>query len=95
MNLNLKHTQSNMIKQVKLGFSWTTLFFGGLPALFRGDLKWFLIMWIISVATLGLAWLVFPFVYNKVYIKGLLEKGYVPADDFSKIQLQSAAIISD
>lgn len=64
------------VKIVKDGFSWTTLFFGVLVPLFRGDFKWFLIMLIGSMCTFGLAWLVFPFIYNKYYIEDLIANGY-------------------
>ncbi|MBS4196436.1 DUF2628 domain-containing protein [Lederbergia citri] len=89
-------------KEVKIGFSWTTFFFGFFPALFRGDLKWAAIMFIISAAvgafTFGLgAWIpgiVFSFVYNKIYIKELIEKGYQPANDETRNLLESNQIIS-
>jgi len=93
MKLTLKHNQTGVVKQVTLGFSWTTFLFGGFVPLFRGDLKWFLIMFIVSIVTAGLGWFVFPFIYNKIYIKGLIEKGYVPGDDFSKNQLQANGIV--
>ena len=83
MRINLKHP-SGYVKQCNGGFSWTTLFFGFLPALFRGDIKWALIMFILAWVTCGISWLVFPFIYNGLYIKDLLEKGYTPADEFSK-----------
>ena len=92
MKINLKHNQTGVSKQVKLGFSWTILFFGGFVPLFRGDLKWFAIMWLFSILTAGLAWLVFPFIYNRKYIEGLMEKGYVPADYYTKSQLQAKGI---
>nr|WP_245256137.1 DUF2628 domain-containing protein [Paenibacillus lactis] len=93
---------AGVTKRVKLGFSWTTLFFAFLPALFRGDLKWAVIMFIISAVfgsfTLGLgAWIsgiVFSFVYNKIYIKELLEKGYRPADDSARTALERTQIIA-
>jgi len=92
MKINLKHNQTGVAKQVKLGFSWTTFFFGGFVPLIRGDLKWFAIMWLLSIFTFGLAWFVFPFLYNKIYIKDMMEKGYVPADDFTKNVLQVQGI---
>lgn len=43
MILNLQSPNAG-VKQVKVGFSWTTFFFGFFVPLFRGDIKWFLIM---------------------------------------------------
>jgi hypothetical protein len=93
---------AGVTKEVKIGFSWTTFFFGFFPALFRGDLKWAAIMFItatvVGLFTLGFgAWIpgiIFSFVYNKIYIKELLEKGYRPADEQTKTELQSRGIIS-
>lgn len=76
-----------------MGFSWTTLFFGCLPALFRGDLKCFFIMLVLGVVTIGVSWFVFPFVYNKIHIKDLLAKGFIPADDSSKSILQGRGLV--
>jgi hypothetical protein len=89
-------------KEVKVGFSWTTFFFGFFPALIRGDLKWAAIMFITALAvgafTLGFgAWIpgiIFSFVYNKIFIKDLLEKGYRPADEQSQSELEARGIIS-
>ncbi len=67
--------------------------FGGFVPLLRGDIKWFFITWVVAVATFGLAWFVFPFVYNKVYIKGIIENGYVPADEASSNSLSAAGIL--
>jgi hypothetical protein len=92
MKVMLKHTQSGMVKEVKVGFSWTTLFFGFWPAIFRGDIKWAIIQFIVDLVTLGVAALVWPFIYNKIYIKGLLEKGYAPADETAKSALVTKGI---
>ncbi|MCM3568996.1 DUF2628 domain-containing protein [Neobacillus mesonae] len=91
-----------LTKEVKVGFSWTTFFFGFLPALFRGDLKWAVIMLVIEGVlgsfTLGIgAWIsgvVFSFVYNKIYIKELIEKGYFPANEESRMLLENNQILS-
>jgi hypothetical protein len=91
MNINLE--KNNVLKTVKLGFSWTFFFFGIFIPLFRGDLKWFLIILISTIFTYGLALFVFMFVYNKIYVKDLLEKGYKPADKFSEKALKTRNII--
>lgn len=101
MKVVLKNS-GGLTKQVKVGFSWTTFFFGFLPALFRGDLKWAVIMLIIEAVlgsfTLGIGsfvtGIVFSFVYNKIFIKELIEKGYQPANDESRTLLQNSQIIS-
>ena len=89
----LKHSTSDLLKEAPLGFSTTTLFFGFLPALFRGDLKGGLIQFVLACATFGVSWLIFPFIYNKIYVRGLLERGYKPADDGGSNLLASRGII--
>lgn len=100
MHVRLKN-DAGVVKEVKLGFSWTTFFFGFFPALFRGDLKWAAIMFITAVTvgffTLGFgAWIpgiIFSFIYNKINIKELLEKGYRPADEITESALVANGII--
>ena len=75
----MKRTMKNEIGQVKIvkeGFSWTMLFFGIFVPLYRGDWKWFLIILVANICTEGWACVVFAFIYNKIYINDLLEKGY-------------------
>lgn len=93
MKANLVHPTTKQIKQVKVGFSWTTLFFGFFPALFRGDWKWALIMLGAALITFGLSPLVFMFIYNKLYINDLLAAGFVPADATSETVLASKGFI--
>lgn len=76
--------QVGVVKPVKLGFSWTMLFFGFFVPLLRGDIKWTILSVVLSLITSGLAWLILPFFYNKSYIKGLLYAGWLPADESSK-----------
>lgn len=85
MEVMLQH-ESGVQKKVKMGFSWTVFFFGMLVPLFRGDLKWaaimFLTILIAGSVSYGLGGLlisfIFAFIYNKMYIKELIEKGYRP-----------------
>lgn len=101
MKITLRN-DAGLTKNVKVGFSWTTFFFGFIPALFRGDLKWAIIMLILEgvfgAFTFGFgAWVVgvvFSFVYNKIYIKELIEKGYKPADESAKEVLQQQQILT-
>ncbi|MDG0809075.1 DUF2628 domain-containing protein [Cohnella rhizosphaerae] len=101
MRVRLRN-EAGGIKEAKVGFSWTTFFFGFFPALFRGDLKWAAIMFVASAAvgafTLGFgAWvpgIIFSFIYNKMYIKELLEKGYRPADEHAQSVLRTSGVIA-
>jgi hypothetical protein len=64
------------VKKAPVGFSWTTAFFGGIPALFRQDWLWGIGLILASAVTYGLAGVVMGFIYNKLYIKALFAKGY-------------------
>ena len=76
----MENPNTGIIKKAPVGFSWTTLFFGGFPALFRGDIKWFCIQVLVACFTLGVSTVVFAFIYNKAYIHRLLEKGFKVKD---------------
>jgi hypothetical protein len=91
--INLKN-QAGMVKQAKVGFSWTTFFFGCFPSLFRGDWKWFIIQLVVGSITFGVSNLVFCFIYNKLYINDMLEKGYSAGDENSRMVLVSKGFIS-
>ena len=78
--LNLQHRENKNIKKVPVGFSWTVFFFGPFPAIFRGDWKWFLIMLILQIVTFGLSALVMMFIYNKIHLNSIIEKGYASID---------------
>jgi len=94
MTINLKN-QTGAIKTAPTGFSWTMLFFGCFVPLFRGDFKWFFMSLAGAFVTLGIAWFVMPFIYNKRYISNLLESGYTPSDDISQKELISRGMFSD
>lgn len=88
MKVFLKNKYGAM-KQVKVGFSWTMLFFGFFVPLIRGDWKWTIISLLIGVFTCGIANLVLAFIYNKIYIKDLIESGWCPADETAANVLRS------
>ncbi|MDO5563445.1 MAG: hypothetical protein Q4F74_07535, partial [Synergistaceae bacterium] len=70
--------QMGQLRTAKVGFSWTVLFFGSFVPICRGDVKWAMFMLLASLLTVWLARIVFSFTYNGTYIRGLLERGYVP-----------------
>lgn len=74
--ISMQHPVTGVFKKGFYGFSWTTFFFGGFPALFRGDYGTGLIFIVLSPITLGLAGFIFAFSYNKRYTTRLLEHGY-------------------
>ena len=74
--LFLKNSRSGQLREAPVGFSWTVLFFGVFPPLFRSDFKWALIMFFAAIFSFGFSVLVFPFLYNKLYVKDLLKNGF-------------------
>ena len=95
MSIRLKNKYTGVVVAAPWGFSWTSLFFGPFVPLLRSDVKWAVLGFVIVAITAGLGWFVMPFVYNKFYIKELIEKGYIPADDISKQKLIGKNIIAD
>ena len=79
-----------MVKEAKIGFSFTTFFFGAFVPALRGDWKYAGIMLVCAIITSGISTLVFPFVYNKLYIKEFL-----PASDNDRnILVEKGFIVS-
>lgn len=71
-----ENPRTGQIREAPIGCSWTTLFFGPLPMLFRGSWKWFAIIFILALCTCGLSNFVFMFIINKFYIKDLIGDGF-------------------
>lgn len=85
------------IRIAKVGISWTTLWFGPLPALFRGDYYNFWLMLVLDMdyTLVGLffhlnwfftfPWptLIFSFFYNMMFFRHSFNLGYKPADQRS------------
>lgn len=96
-SVQLKQKNSGVMKTGYYGFSWTTLFFGGFPALFRGDFLTFIgifaVLFLVGFVTFGvgafIAMFVWAFFYNGYYTKKLLEKGYA-FSDFQHINEEAA-----
>lgn len=71
-----KNPNTGAMKEAPIGFSWTVFFFGFIPPLFRGDIKWAAIMFLLACFTFGLSNLVFMFIYNKLYVRDLIGAGF-------------------
>jgi uncharacterized protein involved in exopolysaccharide biosynthesis len=93
MKINLKHSQSGIVRQCPIGFSWTTLCFGPFPALFRSDVKWFFVILLLALCTCTLSNFIFCFIYNKLYIKSLFENGYIALDESAQTLLQANGFV--
>jgi len=81
-NVTLINPTTEQIKSVPVGYSWTVLFWGFFPTLFRQDWKNAAIIGIILLITsiFFLGWIpliVFSFIYNdKMCLKDLLDNGW-------------------
>lgn len=90
--IRLKHPQSGVVKNGFYGFSWTTLFFSGFPAIFRGDLITGVIVLVLSASSFWIVAFIWAFLYNRVYTTRLLEQGYVFDDAPDKVEKANRAL---
>ncbi len=74
-SITFENKNTGEIKVAPIGFSWTTLFFSGIPALLRGHIGMGILMIILAVFTGGLSTIIFAFIYNKMYIKYMIGSG--------------------
>ncbi len=88
----LQHPVTGITKSGFYGFSWTTLFFGGFPALFRGDIVIGLVIIVIGILTWWIAGVIWAFFYNKYYTLKLVEQGYVLVCSESEVSAAKAAL---
>jgi hypothetical protein len=99
--IRMKHPTTGLVRDGFIGFSWTSLFFGGIPLLIRGEMAIGLaivaIHVLFSVFTVGIGWMLFgiimAFVINGFYTKRLIEQGYVFDDpDANKVAQAKAKL---
>ena len=87
----LYHRESKKLRLAPVGFSWTTLFFGLCPQLFRSPRAWLLTlaMTIVVPLTTGAGNIVFAVFANQLYIKTLIRKGFrlrnIPPDQLEEV----------
>lgn len=93
MKITLENKNTGLRKEVKVGFSWTSLFFGIFVPIGRQDFKGFGFQLVLAMVTFGFSWFVVPFMYNKRYIRRLIEKGYTPMNEQDRRFLRAKNII--
>lgn len=76
MKVKLKN-DNGIVKEIKVGYSWTSLCFGFFVPLIRGQMSDTIIM-LLGIITWGILPIVWTFKINKRYCTMLLEKGYKP-----------------
>ena len=72
------HPRTHARVTTRRGYAWTCLFAGPFWFLHKRMPMWFLLSLLASVATLGLAWLVWPLVANALHRLHLVEAGWFP-----------------
>jgi hypothetical protein len=74
--IRLKHPQTGAIATGYYGFSWTTFFFNGFPALLRRDYATGLAVIVLAIVSFLILPMLWAFVYNRVYTLRLIDRGY-------------------
>lgn len=72
-----RHPTTNATRVAPIGFSWTMLFFGSFVPALRSDWKHAVISLAAAIVTGGLSWFAYPFFYNGMYTKDLVNNGFV------------------
>jgi hypothetical protein len=80
VHVKLKNS-AGIIRDVKVGFSWTAFFFGGFPFFFRGMPLYGLCWILLASFTCGISNLFLMFMINKITGHYYLEHGYEPIGD--------------
>ena len=70
--------EAGLVREVKVGFSWTAFFFGGFPFFFRGIPLYGAAWVVLALVTWGISNLILCFIINKQTAHYYLEHGYKP-----------------
>jgi len=76
--MHIQFIKNGLVKEVKSGFSWTTLFFPGFTQLFRGEVLLGLGLIFFDMFTLFIWGIVWSFIGNRYTARRLIKEGYVP-----------------
>ncbi|TAJ84574.1 DUF2628 domain-containing protein [Reyranella sp.] len=101
--VKLRHKDTGLEKTGYAGFSWTTLFFGPFPALFRGEYLIFLVylgvvvvisivLPMLGIFLMAVAGVVWAFQFNAYHMQKLIGQGYVLADTDAANQRAAMAV---
>ena len=74
-SITFENKNNGTIKVAPIGFSWTTFFFSGFPALLRGHIVMGIVIIVLAMVTMGFSSIIFAFIYNKMYINYLIGQG--------------------
>ena len=85
--VQVTHSDSGLQKNGFHGYCWTYFIFGWFVPLFRGELGIGALHFLFTVITLGVFWLVMPFLYNKQYTSRLLTSGFSFSDSAENNEL--------
>lgn len=72
----MKNPHTGQLREAPVGFSWTFLIFGGFVGLYRKDYFEGLLWVVGAIITSGLTSLIGGFIYNKRFLKKLLNEGF-------------------
>ena len=81
--VRIKHTQSGIVKNGYVGYSWTYLLFGAFVPIFRGEIGIGALHLLLTLVTFGFFQVVMPFLYNKQFMIRHLTTGYELSDEES------------
>jgi hypothetical protein len=70
------HTDSGLVKTGYIGYSWTYLVFGWFVPVMRGEIGIGALHFLLTMVSLGLSQLIFPFLYNRQYMGRMLTSGW-------------------
>lgn len=78
--VQIKHSQSNIIKNGYVGYCWTYIIFGWMVPIVRGEIGIGVLHLVLTLITFGVFQIIMPFLYNKQFMTRDLNNGYVLND---------------
>lgn len=86
--ITMKRDVDGLTKEVPVGFSWTTFFFGPFVPLFRGDILTAAVTLALSLVLGPLVQLVMCFMYNNMFYEKQIRNGFKPIENVSQELLE-------